>query len=116
MDHLKGGTVAFRPNPRRRRRLTVLASAVGLLFLWWGWQLPARADGSDVAQKLGEASGDVAGLSGSVGQNGGYGNQTHADFVPFLGGEPAGLLPGMFGELGPLSGFNGFSPPDGDDV
>jgi Ca2+-binding RTX toxin-like protein len=66
--------------------------------------------GTDVAHELGRTSAVVGGLSGSVGNGGAYGRETNAGSVPFLGGAPGGLLSGVFDALGPLAGFDNFSP------
>ncbi|HEX2382370.1 MAG TPA: calcium-binding protein, partial [Acidimicrobiales bacterium] len=94
------------------RKVIVVALAVGLAVLWWGWSLPANADGSDVAQHLGEASTALGRLTGSVGPEGGYGGEPNAGAVPFLGADPTHGIPGVFEQLSGLSQFAGFNADD----
>jgi Ca2+-binding RTX toxin-like protein len=98
----------------RIRRSWIVAAALAAFTILGSWRLVAQAatDGSDVAAKLGQTSAVVGGLSGSVGQGGGYGGQDNAGSMPFLGGSPGSLLPGLFDALGPLGGFNNFAPTD----
>ena len=106
-----------RRNPGNRTSQTRFVTSMGVITLAlmaWGFQLVAfvRADGSDVAQKLGQMSSIVGGLSGSVANGGDYSDEENAGAVPFLGGGPGSLVPGVFNALGSLSGFNGFTPAD----
>src|SRR5687768_5083313 len=97
-------------------RFVTWAGILTLAMAAWGWQLVAlvAADGSDVAGKLGQASTVVGGLSGAISSDsqagGEYSDQNNARSVPFLGGTPGSLLPGLFNALGPLTGFNNFAP------
>ena len=89
--------------------------AVAVVLLAVAGSAGAASSGASAAQNLGQAGSVVGGLSGSVGTNGAYGSQNpNAGSVPFLGGAPGSLVSNVFSELGPLSGFNNFSPGDED--
>lgn len=100
----------------RLRTWSILVAGASVAAVLGVGHLVYAADGSDVAQKLGRATNVVGLLTGALGEGGDYGDRDHAGDVPFLGGAPGGLLPGLFDELDAFDALGGFNPGDTDKV